>query len=132
MLKHLIPVALVLATLVSDHFLGIAHAGGRDWTTMNTTLQLTWSAMHLIDWSQTRTIAKNPDIYYEKVNPVLGKHPSVGKVDTWMASTLVANAAFAYLLPHPYREVFQGLSIGMTGYCITINFKIDLRGGDWF
>lgn len=108
----------------------IAHAD--EWTKTNTALQLTWTAMHVLDWSQTRAIAKNPDRYWEKVNPILGTHPSVSKVDTYFAATTVGSLLVAYVLPHPWREVFQGASIGVSAYCISINFKIHLRGGDWF
>ena len=34
----------------------------------------------IVDWSQTRYIAKNPDKFYE-MNPLLGKHPSVLRVN---------------------------------------------------
>lgn len=40
-----------------------------------------------IDWLQTRQIAKNPDRWYE-TNPLLGRHPSVGRVNSHFLSGL--------------------------------------------
>lgn len=37
----------------------------------------------LLDWAQTRRIARNPDKYYEK-NLVLGEHPDQKSVDAYM------------------------------------------------
>jgi len=101
------------------------------WTKTDTAIQATWTAMHVIDWSQTRKIAKEPYRYYE-LNPILGKHPSVGEVDLYMGASTLVNFAVARVLPKPYRRYFQMLSIGVTGACVTMNFNIGLGGGDWF
>jgi len=68
---------------------------------------------------------------YEERNPILGKHPSVGKVDTYMAISTVGNAVIAYTLPHPYRRYWQVGWIGATGFFVTFNFS-EVGGGDWF
>ncbi len=101
------------------------------WTKTDTAFQLTWTAMHVLDWSQTRRIAKEPDRFCE-LNPILGRHPTTRQVDRYMAAGTVLNAAVAYALPKPYRRAWQIVSIGMTGYCVTLNFRIGLDGGDWF
>ena len=119
----------VLILLLSS----VANATELDWkwTKTDTAIQATWTAMHVIDWSQTRKIAKEPRFYSEP-NPILGEHPSVGRVDSYMAISAVANLGVAYALPKPYRRYFQVLSIGMTGKGVFLNFDIGLRGGDWF
>ena len=119
----------VLILLLSS----VANATELDWkwTKADTAIQATWTVLHIVDWSQTRQIAKEPRRFYEG-NPILGRHPSVGRVDTYMALSAVANLGVAYALPKPYRRYFQVLSIGITGKCVILNFDIGLGGGDWF
>ncbi len=106
-------------------------ASARDpWTKTDTAYQLTWTALKVLDWSQTRRIAREPDRFHE-CNPILGATPSVKRVDVYNAATLAGNWAIAYALPKPYRRWFQVVSIGASAYCVTINFKIGLGGGDW-
>ena len=125
-MKRYIVVAVLLVS-------SAANASELDWkwTKTDTALQVTWTAMHLLDWSQTRKIAIEPNRYYEQ-NPILGKHPSVGEVDLYMGASTMVNLAIARALPNPYRRYFQMLSIGVTGACVTMNFNIGLGGGDWF
>ena len=101
------------------------------WSKADTALQLTWTTMHVLDWSQTRKIAKEPERFWER-NSIMGKHPSVDKVDVIFAMSAILDVAIARMLPRPYRTYFQIVSIGATGYCVTINFSIGLGGGDWF
>ena len=96
-----------------------------EWTTRDTILQVTCSALKTIDWLQTREIAVNPK-YYE-LNPILGKHPSRRKVDIYFASTLVGHAAISYLLPHPYRTWWQCCWIGISATTVTRNYRLGIR-----
>ncbi len=121
----------LIALLLFLVFLSSPAAARDPWTKTDTAFQLTWTAMKILDWSQTRRIAKEPGRFYEG-NPILGDRPSVRKVDAYHAATLAGNWAIAYALPKPYRRYWQVLSIGITGYCVTINFRIGLGGGDWF
>ncbi|MDB5813502.1 MAG: hypothetical protein JWN23_619 [Rhodocyclales bacterium] len=42
--------------------------------------------LHTADWLQTRQIARDPDHWYE-TNALLGRHPSIGKVNNYFALT---------------------------------------------
>ena len=42
----------------------------------------------IMDWQQTRQIALHPERWGE-MNPILGKHPTTGKVDTYFTIVLV-------------------------------------------
>jgi len=90
---------------------------------------LTWLLMNgsaFLDYRQTISIARQPERYYE-TNPVLGEHPSVGKVNTYfMASVAVKNAIF-FSLPEKYRIPFGiGCSVVSFGY-VEHNRAIGLR-----
>lgn len=101
-------------TLLALVLLGLSGcAGNREWTKFNTVAQTTYTALHVVDWMQTRQIAKNPDKYTEGVNPILGEHPSVGRVDAWFVAAGLANFGISYALPHPYREMWQVGSSGV-------------------
>lgn len=85
--------------------------GPRDpWTTTDTVLQATYTALHVMDWSQTLHIARNPEQYKEQ-NTFLGEYPSTGRVNSYMALTLIANTAIPMYLKKPYRNIWQSIWI---------------------
>lgn len=49
----------------------------------------------VIDWSQTRFIAKHPELFSE-LNIVLGKHPSLDAVNAWFALWVFATIVSAW------------------------------------
>ena len=91
------------------------------WSTRDYTLQATWTVLHIVDWGQTLDIAKNPDRFHE-VNPILGKHPSVNKVNMFMALGTVINPLIVHVVPSKWRPYFQGLSIGVKTGCVVNNY----------
>lgn len=91
------------------------------WTNTDTALQLTYTAVHIADWAQTRQIALHPDIWYEK-NLILGTNPHSDKVDAYFALTLLGHTAIAYMLPDPYRNLWQGAWIGIESGVIYGNY----------
>lgn len=58
----------------------------------------------IVDWGQTRYIAKNPQ-FYEK-NAVLRDRPSVGKVDAYFATALIGTVLIADWLKPENRKTF--------------------------
>jgi hypothetical protein len=90
------------------------------------TLEITWQIIHFIDWGQTLEIARQPDRYFER-NKILGSHPSVGEVNTYMAITAVTHAVVSYLLPKKYRKYWQHLTIYESLSCVVNNFNLGLR-----
>lgn len=97
---------LLLAVL-----LGVACAArparaqdSRRWTTENTVLALSSTALIVMDWSTTLTMARRPDRYTES-NPLLPRHPSVRQVNVACALALGGNLLLAHWLPNPWRSV---------------------------
>lgn len=66
------------------------------------------NAAIVMDWGQTRYVAKHPQQYEEIVNPFLGKHPSVGKVNAWFIGSLAVNNGAMIALPKRYRPYYAG------------------------
>jgi hypothetical protein len=104
---------------------GCANGG---WSREDTYRQTGFIALSGIDWMQTRKIANNPDEYHEN-NPILGSHPSTGKVDAYFAASIAAHTAIAMALPPEYRKWFQYVSIGVEAGVVASNFSIGLGVG---
>lgn len=79
-----------------------------------------------MDYAQTRTIADNPQKYEER-NPILGKHPSIGRVNTYFLASEASFLALHYTLPEKYGKYHAYFVIGMEGYCVTNNLRIGVH-----
>ena len=80
----------------------------------------------VIDWRQTLTIARNPWRWYER-NPILGKHPSTGRVHVWFALVSIAIAVAAHLLPDLIVLALALLGIVIEGLCVANNWRLGIR-----
>jgi len=97
------------------------------------------NSMIVADWGQTRTIAmqktetyswSNPDgsggtinggqPRYTEMNPFLGEHPSVGKVNWYFAGSLLVNNTIYFSLPLKYRN-FYAIGVGVYQAYFVIN-----------
>ena len=101
----------------------ICHAS--DWSKEDTAREAVWISLHTIDWGQTLEIARHPKEFYE-LNPVLGKHPSVGNVNLYMGAAAIIHPAVSYILPKKWRKVWQYISIGVSSTCVINNFHVGL------
>lgn len=100
--------------------------GHADWTVQDTMLEATWMVLHIIDWGQTLDIARNPHRFYE-INPIMGRHPSVGKVNSYMLASAIIHPLISYHLPQPYRKYWQYVTISISGGLVIHNFNIGLK-----
>ena len=96
----------------------------KKWTKTDTALEMTYIGLTLIDWGQTRCIVKEN---YEETNIILGKHPSMEKVDTLIPLGIAAHAVLAGALPPKYRRYWQVFWIGVEGSAVLHNYNIGLR-----
>lgn len=117
----LVTIGLILGSLVSP-----AYADENNWTTQDTVLESIHLGLSVVDWHQTREIAKSNG-YWHEYNPYLGRHPSVRKVDDYMIACMILHPIVAVILPHPYRDWFQFFTIGLETGCVSMNYKIGIR-----
>lgn len=96
------------------------------WTQGDTYREIAALTLRAVDWQTTLDIAKNPDRYRE-ANPILGDHPSVGRVNTFFIITTVIHPIISYYLPRDYRTAFQYISIGVSGTAATVNLWSGLK-----
>lgn len=106
--------SLVVLILVSASSPGHAEER-RSWTAMDTYLQSAFFAVLFVDWQQTREFTGSPHKYPGKseANPVLGAHPSPREVNQFFAGSVLVHTGISYLLPRPYRTIWQSVWIGV-------------------
>lgn len=78
------------------------------WAAQDRALFAVNTALVAADWSQTRYIARHPNLYREDSAWFIGPHPTVGQVDAYFVGTLAINFAVVDLLPEKWRTVYQG------------------------
>ena len=116
------------------------------WDKKDTSLQVVYSIVHLIDWNQTLQIAEYADNYercekdnfghyrditdcgsyqeeFTESNLVLGKRPSKSSVNKYFAGTLVGHYLISRWLRKPYRNIWQSVTIGLELGYIHHNMK---------
>ena len=101
------------------------------WTTGEKTLWGAYTLAWVVDLGQTRTIAKNPDRYYEDASEwAIGKHPSTGKVHNYFALQYIVNYLIADNIGK-WRSGAMAFSIMSHSYCIgnneALGIKVDLK-----
>ena len=97
------------------------------WSTQDMALQAGYTVLHVIDWGQTLAIARDPR--RTELNPILGTHPNVGRVNTYFAATLAAHTLVTHFLPSRWRPWWQGVTIVAEGATVGWNFAAGLRAG---
>lgn len=76
---------------------GTAHA---QWTEEQRTLAGMYMVAHVIDWGQSRRIARDG---WTEFNPILGRHPSMGRVNTYFVLTPLIGALVLDAMPSRHR-----------------------------
>ena len=115
----------------------ICSIGCAGWTNEERITQAGYTALHVVDWMQTRSIAENPEQFRE-YNPVLGQHPDRAAVDAYFAATLAGHWLITDALPrawtlpgtnhtvHP-RKIWQWFWIGVEASCVVNNHAVGIR-----
>ena len=106
--------------------LSLPAIASAEWTKTDTKFQLTYTALHIADWGQTRYVAKHPESYKE-ANPLIGEHPSVKKVDRYMASTLIMHTVISFWMQGEDRRIWQCISIGAKAAAVGHNYRIGVK-----
>lgn len=117
LLLLLLPLAARAETLLGDR-----------WTQADTLREGAFLALLWADWRQTREIVARPETYWE-INPVLGRHPTAGRVDNYFAAAAFGHVLVALALPPPYRAAFQWVTVGWEADVVYRNYRIGLRFG---
>ncbi len=93
--------------------------------TQDMVLQGAWLGLHVVDFMQTHDIVRNPDKFHEQ-NPILGKHPSTGNVNTFFLASAVIHTGIVWALPQKQRVWFQGIGIVIKAGTVASNKHLGL------
>lgn len=102
-MKHAITIAMLATSLA---------ASAQDFDTTDKALYAAAQGATIIDWAQTRSFIKQPDKFAEG-NPLLGRNPSQGRVDAFMAGRLGLQHLLFTSVPEAYRKPV------MIGFAVT-------------
>jgi hypothetical protein len=117
-----------------------AIAMDTNWTREDSYRQAAATALFIADWSQTRYFIKHPcalssgqvcaNPFYEAgpAHYFIGKHPSVGELNTFAVIGITGHAAISYMLPPEWRKVWQYVWIGYEANVVRTNY-IGIRHG---
>ena len=95
------------------------------WTTLDTALQIAFTAVAVMDWRQTRDIHNHPAAHEE--NRYLGAAPDARKINTYFTVMIVGHAAASYYMPKPWRTVWQAVWIGTEWETVRWNRSMGLK-----
>lgn len=126
----------------------VASAAHAQWEKKDTALLGGALGLLVIDWGQTRDLAKSHEYVtpackdpstrrfvepceqaplYREFNPFLPAYPSTADVDRYFAIAVLGTAGLAYVLPTSYRRPFLGTVIVLESLVILHNHSIGLR-----
>lgn len=97
------------------------------WTTEQKYLAgVAYTAM-VVDYGQTRSIVGHPTFYEQ--NPLLGEHPTMGRVNRHFALSALASYLIAENLPSEQRTWFlRGLAlvqVGVVAHNVSLGIRMD-------
>ena len=94
-----------------------------EWTAEQRYMGAALAAVTVVDWAQTRYIADSAGRFYE-TNPVLGKAPSMRRVDTYFAASMLIGAAVLDALPTEYRDMALKAGLVLEVLVVSNNARI--------
>ena len=97
----------------------------RDWTGEDIGWGAAAAAVRLADWAQTRNIVRNPDRFRE-ANPIIGEHPSRGRVDGSFVLGSALLFGLAHYLPEYRKSILQWFVV-LGGAAVARNARIGVR-----
>jgi hypothetical protein len=132
----------IAAMLAIVALLWHVRASAQEWTDGDWVRQGSWEVLHILDWAQTRDVARNPQRFIEN-NPAMGEHPSVKRVDSYMGAWLLIHPAISHALPRlgallpenlqralgvrHWREGWQYVTLGVKAGAVYNNFTLGVR-----
>jgi len=97
-----------------------------NWSTTDTVMESAFVSLTIVDWSQTKEFVAQGTL--EEQNPILGKHPSQARIDTYMILAIAAQAGVACWLPQEWREGFLAGSVVIEAWAVNNNLTLGVRG----
>lgn len=100
-----------------------AQARADEWTPEQRYMGAALAAVTVVDWAQTRYIADSHGRFYE-TNPLIGKYPSMRRVDTYFATSMLLGALVLDALPTEYRDTALKAGLVLEVLVVSNNARI--------
>lgn len=124
-MKKIIISFIIILSLFSN---SIVHAEKKEnWTKKDICLEVAWECLEVMDWGTSRNIIRRKSEGYYETNLILGKHPSMTKMDLYCIGWMIIHPIVTNYLPRPYKEYWQYSSIVISGGYVANNFSIGLK-----
>src|SRR6267142_1994684 len=101
------------------------------WSTTDVGLATGFLAMLWVDAAQTRSLARQGWTRFQETNPILGREPSVGRINTYTAGAAVATLGIAAVLPPRARRwwlasafAIQAPTVVYTTTAVGVSFRV--------
>ena len=112
-------------------FMRTTYAGWDNWSDTDRTLFIASSVAMAADWATTRYASRQWDTCncHER-NPILGKHPSTGRLDLYFTTMMIANYYIGDAMGpewRPFYFAFRTAAHGSAAYHNTAVFGWQLR-----
>lgn len=123
MRRVLLVAVLLLAPIVS--------LASEQWSTKDLWLLYLAEVAMAIDHQQTRSFTQerlpNGEYRWHEMNPLLGKHPSAGRINTHFAVAMLAVPVVAYYLHGDDRTAFLSIILAVEAVNVARNYWIGVR-----
>lgn len=117
-----------LSLVIVFSTIGLLSPKAIAWDWDDTAMESLYMAAHIADWGQTRDIAQQcGEGSYAETNPIIGRCPSIVRVNAYFFTTALLHAGLAKMLPKKYRRMFQVGTLGMQIGYISNNASIGLK-----
>jgi hypothetical protein len=119
-MKKLVALVLLLAS-------SLALADNRTWSGEEKAWLGTAAAFTITDWATTRDLSRRYREGYYENNPILGKHPSTGRVDLYFVTAGLVGYAIADNLDQnrkPFLQMWTAVGIFYTNRNLGIGLKM--------
>lgn len=127
-MKKIILILIILMSMVGNGF--AEEENPYKWTKEDTILQGIFITTLAIDMWYTYTFLYTGN-YRERgiyeTNPILGKYPSKNKLYLYSISGAILHTGITYILPKPYRNMWQSFWIGGEMYAINYSYSLGIK-----
>lgn len=97
-----------------------------NWSHLDVAREAAYQIVTVIDWGQTLDISNRN---FVELNPILGRHPSRARVNTYFPIGMMLHALTSHVLPSEYRKWWQTVSLSIESSVVVSNFNVGIRFG---
>jgi len=120
-MRYIAAVVLTLCSMI---------VSAEDWSRADKGRQLAVGALQFIDCAQTRYAMKHGS--FKEQNPVLGSHPSLGRINNICAAAIVGHVFVSNALSPGWRAGFQYATIAIEGWVVIDHHRMGVTLGVLF